>query len=226
MSKDYTLLDTLSNTKRGESWLQILPKECIDALRYIDDKLAEDWSRGVICPTKIATLLPFHMIAPEEVKLVILCKEPYSNSNMATGIPVDSGGTLETYSEKVFSKLISEYWNNVDKHNFMKCYYASGIMVINSAFTNTCNSDKRYPLSTSHFPLWTRFCQPFVKYINSMNIHVVGLGVESRGLMRNLPNVDYLHSCTFPIDQRSSNEFMSILKNIINHVIFQTNRTL
>jgi uracil DNA glycosylase len=215
------LVETLALTTRGIAWLKVLPVECINALYYIDDKLDSLWNNNLCFPVKNRVLLPFHMIAPEEVTMVILCKEPYSSSSMATGIPVETGGKLSTTSEKVFMDLISKYWNNTDTDNFMKCYYASGILVINSSFTISPVHDKRYSLTESHFPLWTTFCYPLMRYLNSCNIHTIGLGVEAKGLLRNVPNGSMVYNCPFPTDHKTISNFMVLSTSLINKIIFR-----
>ena len=215
------LLDTLSLTDRGKAWLKILPDECTSALNYIDSKLFSNWSNTMCYPHVNRVLLPFHMIAPDEVVMVIICKEPYGSYSMATGIPIETGGRLDTLSQSVFMNLISKYWSNVDKDNFMRCYYASGILVINSSFTITPTKDKRYSLTQSHFPLWTRFCYPLVRYLNSINIPILGLGMESKGLLRNSPNASMVYHCPFPIDRDTIVEFYSITQKLIDAFVFQ-----
>jgi len=162
------------------------------------------------------------MIGPDEVALVIICKEPYASSSMATGVPVETNGKLDTLSSNVFMALISKYWTKVDKTNFMRCYYASGILVINASFTISPVHDKRYSLSQSHYPLWTRFCHPLVLYLTSRNIPVLGLGTEAKGLLRNSPDGSIVHSCPFPIDSKSIAAFTEIAKTLIDNVIFNT----
>lgn len=212
--------ETLRLTDRGKAWLNVLPQECISALGYIQDKLHSLWRQGVCYPTIDRVMLPLHLVAPEEVRLVIICKEPYHNEHMATGIPVDTGGTLDTPSSKVFTDLISEYWKGVNNKNFMNCYYASGVLVINASFTSQAMPDKRYSLSHSHAPLWSRFCHPLVKYINANNIPILGLGVEARGLMRNMEHGSITYYCTFPNDDVSATQFKNTMRMLMNEYVF------
>jgi uracil DNA glycosylase len=224
MSTNLSLVDTLKLTVRGLSWFRVLPQECIDALFYIESKLDTMWNCSSCYPIKKKTLLPFHMIGPEEVVMVILCKEPYSSSSMATGVPVETGGRLHTLSEQIFMQLISKYWTGVTHDNFMRCYYASGILVINSSFTVEQVHDKKYSLTQSHFPLWTTFCHPLVKYLNSLNINILGLGVEAKGLLRNMANGSRVHNCPFPTDSKSIREFLDTTSSLIDTLIFNTHK--
>lgn len=219
------LLDTLQLSPRGRSWLRVLPNECKEALYYIEDKLDASWNNNTCYPQKNKTLLPFHLIAPEEVVLVIICKEPYASTSMATGIPVETNNRLETASVRVFRDLISRYWTNIDNNNFMKCYYVSGILVINSSFTIGSVHDKRYSLAQSHFPLWTRFCHPLVRYLNSKGICILGLGSEAKGLLRNSSDGNIVRSCPFPMDHITTATFMELAKSLIDSNVFRVTRT-
>jgi uracil DNA glycosylase len=192
----------------------------MEALEYIHSKLKDMWRSGECYPALNRVLLPFHMIGPEEVRLVIVCKQPYRNAHLATGIPVETDGTFETPSSGIFMEAISRYWRNVNNKNFMKCYYASGILVINAAFTSQHLVDKRYSMNVSHMPLWTRFCRPLLVYLNSLRVPILGLGIEGRGLLRNMNNPDCTYRCPFPKDDTTSREFMNMYDRLAREYLF------
>lgn len=216
-----SMYENLLTSERGMSWLQMMPPECISALQYIQDRLTPLWARGVCYPAPDRVMLPFHMLSPDETKMVIICKESYRSESMATGIPVETGNNLETPSARVFMRLISEFWKDVNISNFMKCYYASGILVINASFTSESILDKRYSLTYSHCSLWSRFCYPLISHINRNTTKpIVGLGTEGRALVRNAVRGDTVHHCPFPIDGTTSREFTEIIKRLIHMYIF------
>lgn len=214
-------IESLATTERGISWLVSLPKECLDGLLIIERQLNAMWNSRSCYPVKSKVLIPFHMISLPETTMVIICKEPYGSNDMATGIPVETGNKLVTPSIKVFKSVISRYWSGVTDDNFMHCFYASGILVINASFTSQTIYDKRYSLTCSHFPMWTRFCHPFVKYINAKGIPILALGVEGKGLTRNMAKSDIVFQCSFPRDQGSINEFTVLCSELIERFIFR-----
>lgn len=61
----------------------------------------------------------------------------------------------------------------------MRYYYVSGIIVVNTVFTVTLIIDKRYSLAESHFLLWSKFCVPFTRFINSYNIPISDINAVS-----------------------------------------------
>lgn len=216
------LVDELSSSSRGSDWLRVLPVECVEALNTIDHHLSNYWDTDECVPSKSVTLSPFHMIAPTEIKMLIICKEPYSSKWMSTGVPVEVKWHKipVTPSESAFGNLIRNYWGNIDRNNFMRCYYASGVMVINAAFTVSATLDKRYSLARSHFPLWSRFCYPFVRFLNSHNIPILALGVEAKGLLRDLIINTNTRYCTYPTDTITIRDFCSVANEMMQSAVF------
>lgn len=191
-----------------------LSSECLSGLQSVDGILGA--SRSQIAPPREAMMLPFHLVAPTELKLLVVCKEPYGGG-MATGIPVEvSASTLQRSdiwprSAEVFQEFISEYWDGVNKSNFMRCYHASGILVINAAFTRVSVRDKRYALACSHRPLWSRFTSPLVKQLNEEGVPILGLGVEAKELLQPLRNRHIVHLEQFPRDRESVEAFTATM---------------
>ena len=222
MEQRSRLLENMSKSCNGAAWLSLMSEECIGGLIYIEGKLSHMWDSGTCFPSIERVMLPFHIIHPSNTKLMMICKEPYRSNDMATGIPVDTGNGLETGSCRIFSKLISEYWRNVNKGNFMQCYYASGILVINACFTSCSIPDRRYKLSHSHGPLWTWFLHPMIRIISDIGIPILAMGTEARALTRNMSNSHSLYYCSFPTeeDSRSCSEYFTTMRMLMWKYMF------
>lgn len=214
------LSDELRKSLRGQSWLKHLPTELIQILDDVGTKLAPLWNANLCQPGRDTVLAPFHMIATDEVKLVLICKEPY-RGGMATGIPIEPSNGMETKSRSYFSRFVEKYWNGINSKNFMTCYYASGILVLNASFTVDPHCDRRYKLSASHFPLWTRFMKPFTQFLLSNNVPIVLLGSEAKSLCRNLETKGLTSSAGFPTDEAGYASFSDCMTVAVNHYIYK-----
>ena len=200
-------MNNLNASERGKAWLNYLTPECLQALEYIEMMLVRE---NDVTPTFERILLPFHMIAPSEVKMILICKEPYGGS-MATGLPIEANGEVWTKSSAAFKASISRWWSNVTTDNYIRCYYASGILLMNVSFTKINSIDKRYAMTNSHYPLWCKFCYPFVRLMNSNRIPILGLGVESRNLLATLSDQTIVHLNTFPKDTATIYTFITLM---------------
>lgn len=215
-----SLLEVLELSPNGKSWLNWLDEECVKALNYIDERLDHLWTCNHCHPTRNRVMLPFLMLRREDVKLVMICKEPYDSEEMATGIPVDSGGILDTPSSNAFRQLISMYWNKVDKDKFMMLYYASGILVINASFTIQHSVDRKYSMINSHYPLWTNFMVPFLRKLGKENVQIVTLGLEGKLLVRDNVPSNLVRICSFPHNKATQRIFMDMMTEAVSDHVF------
>lgn len=214
-----SLIDDLVSSNRGKDWLAYMNSECIDGLISVNERLAGVWRPETCYPDIKQIFTPFHVLAPCETKLVMICKEPYRGP-MATGIPIETANRLATDSAKYFSDLIARYWTSVTMDNFMRCYYMSGILVINASFTTTQIADKRYALATSHYPLWADFTKPLVRLLLSRNCPVLTIGEEARKLTRNIESSGRVYHSTFPRDKQTHKEFIEIAMSVIDAYVY------
>ena len=217
------LLNELASSENGTEWLMYLCKQCIDALTVIDDKL----SSVQTVPKLALSVLPLHMIRPSAVKLVVFCKEPYTSEFMATGIPVETANGIETPSATYFTGVISSYWGGVkDISSAMRCYYASGILVLNASPTVQVVQDKRYSLAASHFSLWAKFMRPLVRQLLATGVPIVALGSEPKQLVRNVESRGLVYQCPFPSDSTTAKDFYECLGATIDEYVYDRSRAL
>lgn len=213
------MIQSLIDSKNGKQWYNIMPDKCKEALVSIERKLSDIWDSNQCVPSRENVLLPFTMISPDDVAMIIICKEPYSKSTLATGIPIQTGNGIMTPSSIIFSSTIRRYWRNVTNDNYMDYYYKSGILVINASFTIMSNvDDKRYSLAYSHYPLWCEFTKPFIEWMNSNDIPILCLGLEAKSLMKSIVSMKYI--CSYPRDIETSKEFIDIVSTMMSEYIF------
>ena len=208
------LLLSLSTSDRGISWLRYIPQECLAQLSYVEQCLRPLWSQGNCFPLIDNVMKPLHLVAPSELKFVIVCKEPYAYSHMATGIPIETGSDFITPSVTYFIKGISKYYDGVNSSNFMLCYYSLGILVLNASFTKSLVLDPKLDLTSSHFALWTNFMSRFLKHLNGNKVPMLMLGEYAKSLSVGLRDHSIVRSCEFP-NASSYKGFLTELENMI-----------
>jgi uracil DNA glycosylase len=194
------------------------------AVEYIESRLSTMWMRGFCHPGKIRVFRPFSLIHRQNVRLVVLCKEPYDKSYLSTGIPIDTEGRLDTPSAKAFRDIISRYWDDVSYDKFMDLYYQSGILVLNSAFTKQREYDPKYSLTDSHYPLWTNFMVPFLRKLGSEGVPIVALGLEAKLLVRETVPLNLVYTSPFPTDRSGKDTFESIMRHAIEKYVFDVDK--
>lgn len=219
------LTQNLSASERGRSWLSYMSNDTLAGLRKVSNMLQPCWTRGNCYPPAEMVMQPFHVIAPEETKMIIVCKEPYTG-NMATGIPVEPNADITPDTAKYFMDLISDYWLCVDRDNFMRCYYLSGILVMNASFTSQRSDDKRYSLSNSHFPLWAEFVKPLMRSLVADRYPILALGAEARSTLRNIENADLVEYASFPRDDATYRDFSVVCSSMMDKYIYDRSSRL
>lgn len=219
-------LNIMSKYDSGKRWLDLLPDEILIALINVERTLEPLWRGNICIPNRELLLMPFTMISPDKVKLVLLCKEPYASKHMCTGIPIEVGNGMQTQSSKAFRNVICKYYTDVDEHRFMDLYFDAGILVLNASFT-TQQSHSRYELNSSHFPLWSTFTKPLLHYFNNIQLPMLLLGVEGKKLARDIvPSNVNIHRCSFPKDSKTTEEFHRTLTQLIEIYIFNVNEKI
>jgi len=216
------MLRCLETSREGRIWLEWMGPDMVQQLKHIEQKLSLLWRLGICYPYAHLVLSPMHLIERSKTKLILLCKAPYRSPVMACGVPVLSGDGTMTPSSKVFKSLIERYWEGVTDDNYMHLYYRSGVLVLNSCPTIQQEVDDRYSLTDSHFPLWTKFMVPFIRKMHSEGVPVVGLGVESKGLMRGIPEDLSCIVCSYPSDYKSIPAFLDVMLQVLSEYIFDT----
>jgi uracil DNA glycosylase len=222
------MLRSLETTKNGNLWIEKLDIETLEELNSIDEKLVQESKRAQVIPGQQRCLMPFHLISPQKVKLLLICKEPYASLKMATGIPVEIGqGTdlKQTDSLKVFKNFISTFFRDVTDENCMRLFYEAGVLIVNASFTCIFTPNSKYKFSASHFPLWSRFLDKLVRLLNSEEVPILALGSEARMLLRGLlASNNNLYECAFPSsDIESKKEFQLTMKKLFDKYIFPPN---
>jgi uracil DNA glycosylase len=217
------MLRALHGHPIGKQWYILFDKDLRVKLHAIDIKLASLWEQRLCFPSRGECMLPFMLIPPHNVKLVLICKEPYNSDNMCTGIPVEvKGNILDTMSAKIFREIIGTCYGNdgsVTNTNYMQKYYDIGVLVINAAFT-TVRKNTRQDMNLSHFPLWCTFVKPFIEKVNASGVHILALGSEGSKVVRNMiPVGDNIHTCPFPKDRKTADMFRHSIINIMNKYV-------
>lgn len=117
----------------------------------------------------------FHLIKPEEIKVVILGQDPYPNKN-ADGIAFSSRTEIQPSLKNIFIELENEGFN-VEKNSDLTRWVKRGIFLVNTAFTTEEQSKVDYP----HAKIWASFTECLLQYINhTSHPHVILFGLKAK----------------------------------------------
>jgi uracil DNA glycosylase len=210
------LLESLLSTINGVAWANLLSSECIEMLGTIERQLDKLTHEGRdYSPDKHLILEPFHRIHPDNVRLVMICKEPYTGRGMATGIPIETKSGFMTPSSSIFKRVVLSNWNlSPSAVDYMSVLYNNGILVINASFTAEKCLDKRYELSTSHFTMWCKFTYPLMNIFADRGYPICSVGVEAKQLDRAIKTKHPIYRVSFPHDGVSIAEFEAKTKEL------------
>jgi uracil DNA glycosylase len=217
------MLKVLLNDEVGRQWYYTFTKEMRVTLHTIDMRLSPYWESHTCFPSRENAMLPFMLVPPHRVKMVMLCKEPYNSGDMCTGIPVEvRGNKLETPSAVVFRDAIRQACKcdpSINGDNYMRRYYEEGVLVINASFTARYK-ETRQELNHSHYPLWCTFVKPFIEMVNAYGVDILVLGGEGSKLVRNVvPTNRNIYTCTFPKDKATIATFKETIATLLKKCV-------
>lgn len=139
-------------------------------------------------PAKENIFKAFELIAPKEVKYVILGKDPYPTTNMATGIAFDVPGEKAPLSlTNILNELGGEGGNWQDKlARFKKWYKSEGILLLNAALTVAAGDPG------SHIKHWKEFMLEIIRSVveadTSNKVRFLAWGGDAGNVMKQALN--------------------------------------
>ena len=101
------------------------------------------------------------MVAPKQVKVVILGQDPTPQAGKATGLAfsVDNPKTVGTVLNVLLEAALEGWHVDINNGN-LESWANQGVLLLNTAFT--CQQNQR----GSHLNLWRKFSQYLIKYIS------------------------------------------------------------
>lgn len=211
----------------SQAWFAIMNDECIKSLLIIYNKIRNYYDEKDRCfPRLECIMLPFRCIEPNNVKLLVLCKEPYKSNELATGLPIEVPYNRQATPSMIhFNNILSRYIINTSPHDCIRYYYGFGVMILNTCFTTVNVVDKRYTMNLSHLSIWATFLIPFLRIMKKRQVPILLLGTEAKTLAPTLDKYDKLYLSSFPSENAGTSikEFEAAMIQCLETYIFRVN---
>jgi uracil-DNA glycosylase len=120
----------------------------------------------------------YHMMDPEDIRVVIIGQSPYPDDN-ACGIPfVSKVGKVPKTLEVMRDEIYFEYDVRVgDPNGMVLSWVKEGVFIINAAPTIGINTDKEY--LKDHYILWREYMVNLVSYVCRKEVPSLLLGKDA-----------------------------------------------
>jgi len=197
-------------------WVKVLEKalfskDFVDLLEY----LTQEYDEKTVYPDKMDIFLPFRLVDPKDVKVIILNNYPYT-SNYTTGVPlgVEDTSKIPTDLNKIIEALNTtyetgklSYQGDINDFDYsLRHWFMQGVLVL-----NVCGTSIRGNVSI-HRKKWTNFMQLVLNEISEYdpNILVCAWGPITRKLLKSLDQefIDTLY-CLHPSQSNTCNSSWS-----------------
>lgn len=140
----------------------------------------------------------FEECAYEDLKIVMICPEPYSELNMADGLAFSCSKTMKVeYTLEYIFRAIDDTVYPDDGHTWdpdLKRWASQGILLLNTSLTTEVNN------SGKHFNIWKPFITYLMDVLNSDNNGLIYILVGSKVQQWNdhINKNNYKLNCTYP----------------------------
>ncbi len=151
-----------------------------EILKYIEDLpyyfelksfLDEEYSKYIIYPKRENIFNAFKLIEENNIKVVIIGQDPYSNENQANGLAfsVNNGVSLPPSLRNIYKEIENEFNKKMDYSNGDLTYLAKqGVLLLNTILTVRAKT----PLSHNN-SLYKKLFLDIMKYLDSIDNNIV-----------------------------------------------------
>lgn len=175
-------------------------------LRRIDMTLTEDKCTS-IQPSVDLVFNVFHMVEPENIKIIILGQDPYPTDGMANGVSFSTPAHFKVQPSlaNVFKEIKREYpeWQ-IPGHGDLYKWVTQGVFLLNTSLTRNPNINQASPDQHFKKKLWLPFIVEVISYIKRINPMVlfVTWGASARSTLKSCTfkklKVDNVFDCNHP----------------------------
>lgn len=177
--KKYVDEDDIETLSISQLFKQDIPKgwghvfqECEEELESISDIIDEDENENGKCfPLRANIFRIFHMLRPEQVKVLIIGQDPYHNRT-SSGEPAATGIAFSTWREEkkqpsvhnMYLELKNCYPEfEIPNHGDLTNWVKQGVMLLNTSLTVAPNKPN------SHSEIWMGFISKVIKHLVKSN---------------------------------------------------------
>ncbi len=199
-----------------ESWQEALdnprnPSEWRANLRDLDTILERD--RGNYYPEKEYVFVAFDKTEFNDVRVVIIGKDPYPRRADATGLAFSTGGCMTDSLEIIYKAVKSDLGEDSPRHGRLERWAEQGVLLLNRVLT-FCEDEENEDVKNKHdCKEWRAFTQAVVQALTKSKrpIQFVLWGDEAkRTILTNYPE-SLIHRAYHPMprDGQKTRDFIN-----------------
>ena len=146
-----------------EQWHDLLSCEYKkDYFKNLDSFLENEYSTKVIYPSKQEIFNALKLVAPSDVKVVIIGQDPYHEPNQAHGLSfsVINGNKLPKSLINIYSELESDIGCKPNKNGCLTSWANQGVLLLNSVLTV-----REHVANTHENKGWENFTKKIVEIV-------------------------------------------------------------
>ena len=172
-------------------------------IQTISDHLEADRYMGKFFPANGDVFRAFHLVAPEDVNVVIVGQDPYVKAGEAMGLSfsVRKGVTIPPSLKNIFKELCSDVGlaEQMPAHGDLTSWARQGVLLLNRALTVRPGSPK------SHLESWQKLTARIINALPNPNIIFVLWGGPAQELIPDLPSTARYITGGHPSTQNRAN---------------------
>ncbi|MDR0936302.1 MAG: uracil-DNA glycosylase [Oscillospiraceae bacterium] len=163
----------------------------------IDAFLASEYAAGALCPPrKIDVFRSLFLIAPSDVRIVVVGQDPYPNAGDAHGLAFSVPYSLDS-EHKALPKSLKQIYGVIESNGFkpdVSCgdltrWVSKGVLLWNTFLT--CKQGE----SRSHAKIWSDFgiSRALFEYLNTLEQGIIFLlwGADAKNLGKLITNTQH-----------------------------------
>lgn len=164
-------MDSSPHVKIAEEWKILLQEEFSKPyFKELSGKVREEYLKGPVFPHPSKVFRAFELVAPKEVKVVILGQDPYHTPGVADGLAFSSvsQNPIPPSLQNMFKEIAEEFGYKVEKSPDLSRWAKQGVLLLNASLSvraGEANSHQDYG--------WHIFTDAAIKAISDKCDHVV-----------------------------------------------------
>ncbi len=121
-----------------EKWFSLLPSEAVQAANRLAERANGERTNGkCIYPEQDVIFRALDLIAPEDVRVVIVGQDPYHGPGQANGLAfaVNAGGAFPPSLRNIFKEVRDEGFGDIPENGDLLGWAKQGVLLLNTVLT-------------------------------------------------------------------------------------------
>lgn len=126
------------NVKMAETWKKLLEEEFEKPyFKELAEKVRGEYLKGPVFPHPSRVFRAFELVAPEEVRVVILGQDPYHTPGVADGLAFSTlpDNSIPPSLQNMFKEIESEFGISVHRNPDLTRWAQQGVLLLNASLS-------------------------------------------------------------------------------------------